>query len=266
MKTATIDTRTMAYHEAGQGPALLLVHGFPLDHSMWNEQIASLSNQYRVIAPDLRGFGKSDGAGEVTTMADFADDVAKLVDHLGIEEPIHFCGLSMGGYVAWQFFLRHRAKLASLMVCDSRAAADSPEAAEGRRKTAAKVLAEGSAVVADAMLPKLFGEWVRSAMPEVVEATDRVMRRTSPVAVAAALVGMAARIDFTPHLAKVDLPTLIVCGEHDVISPLAEMKTIADAIPGAKFCAVEGAGHMSPLEKPQIVSGAIREFLTSAMA
>lgn len=263
MNIASIDGRAIAYSDNGSGPVLVLVHGFPLDNSMWNGQVDALASSMRVIVPDLRGFGKSAGTGEITTMADFADDIARLLVTIGVTSPVHFCGLSMGGYVAWQFFARHRTKLASLMICDSRAAADSPEVAEGRKKTAAKVLAEGASVVAEAMLPKLFAETTRSTKPAIVQATDNVMRGTEPAAISAALLGMASRVDFTSTLTSIDLPTLIVCGEHDAITPLAEMKTIAAAIPGATMCVVEGAGHMSPLEMPEVVNDAIRTHVHS---
>jgi len=134
--------------ERGSGVPLLLVHGYPLDHSMWQGQIEGLGDACRVIAPDLRGFGASGVTPGTVTMGQMADDMAALLDALKIHEPIVFCGLSMGGYVAWQFALRHRQRLTKLILCDTRAAADSPEAAAGRLKTADKVLDEGAAVAA----------------------------------------------------------------------------------------------------------------------
>src|SRR6476660_4012548 len=142
--------------ERGSGVPLLLVHGFPLDHSMWDGQLDGLAGSYRVIGPDLRGFGSSDVTPGTVTMEQLADDMAALLDALKVSEPVAFCGLSMGGYVAWQFALRYRARLAKLLLCDTRAVADSAEAAAGRLKTAEKVLAEGAGVAADALIPKLF--------------------------------------------------------------------------------------------------------------
>ncbi|WP_425613756.1 alpha/beta fold hydrolase [Anatilimnocola sp. NA78] len=247
--------------QQGTGRPLLLVHGFPLDHSMWQGQISALASDYRVIAPDLRGFGQSSVTSGTATMQQYADDLAGLLDALKITEPVVFCGLSMGGYVAWQFFARHRQKLAALIVCDSRAVADNEKAAAGRVETAAKVEKEGAKVVADAMLPKLFPASAVEAKAEFVTKTQEVMLSAPPAGVAAALRGMAERPDFTSQLPKIDVPTLILCGEEDAIAPAAEMKSIAGAIPGGKFVGIAGAGHMAPLEKPVEVNKALREFL-----
>lgn len=247
--------------EQGSGPPLLLVHGFPLDHAMWSGQIGELAKEFRVIAPDLRGFGQSEVTTGTVTMQQYADDLAKLLDALGVNEPVAFCGLSMGGYIAWQFVARHRNKLGALIVADSRAVADNEKAAAGRKETADKVEKEGSKVVADAMLAKLFpaGEIERGA--PFVKATQAVMLAAPPEGVAAALRGMAERPDFTSELPKIDVPTLIICGEEDAIAPPAEMQAIAKAIPGAKYVGIAGAGHMAPLEKPAEVNAAIRQFL-----
>jgi 3-oxoadipate enol-lactonase len=247
--------------ERGAGIPLLLVHGFPLDHSMWSGQFEALSNVCRVIAPDLRGFGTSDVIPGVATMQQMADDLAGLLDALAIREPVAFCGLSMGGYVAWQFALRHRQRLAKLILCDTRAMADTPEVAAGRLKTAERVLQEGPGVVADAMLPKLFAPNTAKDQPQIVEATRQVMLRTKPAGIAAALHGLAQRPDVTEQLPKIDLPALVICGEHDAISPAAEMEHFAAKMPKAKFVKIADAGHMAPLEAPQAVNAAIREFL-----
>ena len=249
--------------EQGQGHPLLLVHGFPLDHSMWQQQLEVLAHRYRVIAPDLRGFGLSDVTPGTVTMEQYADDLAALLDALKITEPITFCGLSMGGYVAWQFVARHPQRLQRLIVADTRAIADSQEAAEGRRKSADKVLQEGPGIVADTMLPKLFHK-VAGAEPTYVQQTKGVMLSTKPEGIAAALRGMAARPDVTGQLGQIGVPTLVICGQHDAISPAAEMQQIAAAIPGAKYVEIAGAGHMSPLEKPAEVSEAITKFIEAS--
>jgi 3-oxoadipate enol-lactonase len=247
--------------ERGSGTPLLLVHGFPLDHSMWRGQLEEFSKACRVVAPDLRGFGASDVVPGAGTMEQMADDIAGLLDSLSIHEPIVLCGLSMGGYVAWQFALRHRQRLSKLILCDTRAIADSAEAAAGRHKTADKVLAEGAAVVADAMLPKLFAPATFQDQPQVVEATRQVILRTKPAGIAAALRGMAQRPDVSSRLKEFDVPALVLCGQHDAISPPAEMRQIAAGLPNARFVEIAGAGHMSPLEQPRAVNEAIREFL-----
>lgn len=228
---------------------------------MWERQIDDLAADHRVIAPDLRGFGQSGVTAGTVSMQQMADDLAALLDGLGVAEPVALCGLSMGGYVAWQFALRHRQRLAKLIQCDTRAVADSPEAAGGRLKTAEKVLAEGAKVVADAMLGKLFAPITAEQQPHIVETTRQVMLRTSPEGIAAALRGMAERPDVSGQLAELDLPALIVCGEHDAIAAPAEMRGIAEKMPQAKFALIKDAGHMAPLEQPTAVNGAIRAFL-----
>lgn len=263
MARCTVRDINLNVVEAGAGPPLLLVHGFPLDHTMWQSQIGELAHNARVVAPDLRGFGESDGGGEIVSMEDFADDVAALLDALAVKEPVVFCGLSMGGYIAWQFFRRHRARLRGLIVCDTRAEADTPAAAEARRVSAQRVLREGVGFLAEAMLEKLFAAETRQRRPEVVEATRRVMLAASPQGVAAALQGLAARPDVSAWLPQMDLPTLVVCGQQDAISTVAEMRGIAARLPQARFVEVAGAGHMSPAEQPQAVSEAIRQFLAT---
>nr|HPM85389.1 alpha/beta hydrolase [Candidatus Anammoximicrobium sp.] len=155
--------------ESGAGLPVLLVHGFPLDHTMWQPQLEALAGEAHVVAPDLRGFGASDAGGETVSMEDYADDLAALLDARTIQEPVVFCGLSMGGYIAWQFWQRHRARLRGLILCDTRAAADTPEAAANRLATADRVLREGPSPVLQAMLPKLVAESMAKAGPEVVE-------------------------------------------------------------------------------------------------
>ncbi|MCH8922153.1 MAG: alpha/beta fold hydrolase [Planctomycetes bacterium] len=262
MKTVNIGPIDLNVVDRGSGAPLLLVHGFPLDHTMWNAQIEALSANRRVIAPDLRGFGLSGSAGdEVTDMRQFADDLAALFDALQIAEPITFCGLSMGGYIAWEFFRHHRQRLAALVLCDTRAAADSAEAARGRRLMASRVLAEGAQAVPDAMLPKLLAPQTLQEKPDVVESLRKTMLATTPESIAAAQRGMAARADSTALLGQIDVPVLVIVGQHDAITTAREMQQIAAAIPDAQFIQVPQAGHLSPLENPQVVSAAIEEFL-----
>lgn len=257
-----IGDATLNVEESGAGRPLLLVHGFPLDHTMWREQIETLSARMRVIAPDLRGFGHSRGPiGDVLTMDQLADDLAALLDAMEIREPIAFCGLSMGGYVGWRFAARYGDRLWRLIQCDTRAAADSPEAARGRRETADRVLREGAVVAADAMKGKLFHPDTVRHNADIVAAMESVMLATSPQTIAAALRGMAERPDSTERLPQIQTPTLVICGEKDGISPPAEMRQIAASLPHATFVEIPRAGHMAPLECPAAVNAAILEFL-----
>jgi 3-oxoadipate enol-lactonase len=255
----------LAYIDQGTGRPLLLVHGFPLDHSMWNAQIQSLSATARVIAPDLRGFGQSP-LGKVDpehgiTMEQFADELAELLDALHIREPVAFAGLSMGGYIGWQFCRKYADRLRCLIQCDTRAVADSDEARAGRLKMAENVAGWGSLRVAEMMAPKLFSPNALATGPELMEDLRRVVGGTSPATIAAAQRGLAARPDVTAELSAIQLPTLILVGELDAISSSAEMRTIANAIPNATFVEIPNAGHMTTVEDPSAVNEALKSFL-----
>ena len=269
--------------DRGQGLPVLFVHGFPFDHTMWAGQIDVISSQCRAIAPDLRGFGRSrkgDRANlceapsgpfrqtgpvpfSAATMDQFADDLAAMLDALGIDEPVVYCGLSMGGYIAFQFWRKYADRLRGLILCDTRAVADAPEAADARRVMADRVLAEGPGPLVEQMLPRLFAEATRQKRPEMVEALRRVMMANSPEGIAAAARGMAVRPDMTAALGQIRCPTLVVVGQEDAISPSAEMHGIAEAIAGAKFVEIPAASHMSPLENPAAVNAAILDFLAT---
>lgn len=256
-----IDDVELCVHDAGQGPPLLFVHGFPLSHAMWAGQLGPLAASHRVIAPDLRGFGASDVTPGVVSMDRLADDLAALLDALQVREPVVFVGLSMGGYVGWSFVRRHAARLAALVLCDTRAAADAPEAQAQRRKMARHVLEHGTAALAEAMLPRLVSPATAAARPELVELLRGMIAAAPPAGVAAAQEGMAAREDATALLPSIGVPTLLVVGSEDVISPAAEMAAMAERVPGARLVVVPGAGHMAPLEAPATVNAALAEFL-----
>jgi pimeloyl-ACP methyl ester carboxylesterase len=247
--------------DQGTGRPLLLVHGFPLDHTMWRGQIDELSRDYRVLAPDLRGFGRSDVSCGIVTMERFADDLAALLDVLHVDEPVIFCGLSMGGYIAWQFWRRHGRRLAQLILCDTRAAADTPEAVQARQDLAQRVLAEGTEPLVAAMISRLFAQGTRERQPALIDSTTAVIRATAPAGAAAALLGMAQRVDATAWLPQLQLPTLVVCGEEDVIATVTEMRQIAAALPQAQLAVVPACGHMAPLEDAPHVTQLIRTFL-----
>jgi len=265
MKTLDIGETVLAFDDRGAGRVLLLVHGFPLDHTMWRQQIDYFSTFCRVIAPDLRGFGSSGPpAGSDTqpaAMHTYADDLSQLLNRLEIREPIVYCGLSMGGYIGWQFWQRYAERVAGLVACDTRAIADAPPAAAGRETLARRVLVEGTECVAEAMLPKLFDPEMTARHPQAVAETRAAIDRASRGGVAAALRGMAIRPDATDLLRDIRVPALVVVGEHDVISPVAEMRGIAERIPEADFVEIPAAGHMSPLENPVAFNAALEKFL-----
>jgi 3-oxoadipate enol-lactonase len=265
MKTAALATMMASYVDRGAGTPVLLVHGFPLDHTMWAAQIDALAEVARVIAPDLRGFGGTP-LGNVdlslgVAMEQYADDLVELLDALAIREPVVLCGFSMGGYIAWQFVRKYPERLRALVQIDTRAAADIDEARAGRIKMAEKVAEWGSPRVAEMMGPNLFAPQSFEKLPEVLRAVCEVVGRTLPAGIAAAQRGMAARPDMRDLLPKIAVPTLVIAGEDDAIIPAKEMESMAAAIPGAKFVAIPGAGHMTTMENPAAVNQALVGFV-----
>lgn len=248
----------LAVEERGRGDVpLLLVHGYPFDHTLWRAQLDGLERR-RLIAPDLRGFGGSDAPGDGCTIADHADDLAALLDALGVRQAI-VCGLSMGGYVALEFARRHRERLRGLVLMDTRAEADTPEGRAGRDATIATARAAGADAIAEAMGAKLFAEGVEPAARDGVLA---MMRRAPVPGLVAALGAMRDRADLTALLPTLgDLPTLVLVGSEDRLTPPDASRRLAAAIPGARLIEVEGAGHLPPVERPATTTEALQRFL-----
>ncbi len=251
LTTIQIEGNSHAVYLAGQGnPPIVFVHGFPLDHTMWRHQLGHFAKVHRVIAPDLPGFGKTPLVGESVSIIDFADGLTTLFDALSIQERIVLCGLSMGGSIAMQFALRHPQRLAGLILCDARAAADTSEAQKVRREVATRVINDGPDFLVDTIASRLVAKETLASQPGVQEELAKVIRQSPRNGVANGSLALGSREDVTARLKDIDVPTLIIVGEHDVISPSAEMRTIADALPQATFVEVARAGHMAPLEAP----------------
>ncbi len=261
MRTINASGATFGVFERGAGAPVVFIHGFPLNHSMWARQVDELATGNHVIVPDLRGFGRSTVTDGTVTMAQQADDVAAILNELGIQQPVSLCGLSMGGYVAFEFLRKYRERVRSLILCDTKSAADTGEAAAGRRQMADRVLVDGAGFVAEAMLPKLLHPRTATAQPLLAESVREMILSTDPRGIAAAQRGMAERADATSLLSTINVPTLVLVGQEDAISPAAEMKKLADSIPQAEFHIVPDAGHMAPLENPAFVNAALRTFL-----
>jgi len=253
----------MHWREAGHGPrTVVFVHGFPFDGSLWDDQLDRLPRRWRLLAPDLRGFGRSQmGAVDgPLTMERFADDLALWLDHLGIERAT-LCGLSMGGYVVFAFWRRHRERVAALVLCSTRAGADSAEAREGRRAMAELVRRAGAGAVADVMIPKLLAPGTPQARPSVEERLRRIIEAQPAETIARAAEGMALREDSTALLSTIDVPVLVVAGIEDGVAPLAEAERMRDAIPDARLVEISGAGHLPNLEQPGAFDTALTHFL-----
>jgi 3-oxoadipate enol-lactonase len=252
----------LAYTDKGPGPAVVLLHGFPLGRAMWKEQVAGIGSIYKVIAPDLRGHGDSPAPEGDYTIDEMADDVIELLDRLGLDDPVVVGGLSMGGYVAVSLVARYPERVRALMLMDTRAAADSPEAAQKREELARAVLAAGNAGPAvEAMTPRLFARITLEQRPERVTPMRELMARNTPRGIVGALRAMASRPDRRADLAAIRVPTLVMVGEEDVVTPPSEAQSLADAISGARLEVIPEAGHLAPYENPAIANSVILRFL-----
>jgi 3-oxoadipate enol-lactonase len=260
MTSIPIDDIQMAYTDTGVGRPVVLIHGYPFNRSLWNEQTDALSNSYRVITPDLRGFGETDASPGPATMNRMAQDVAQLLDHLEISQAV-VGGLSMGGYVALAFYKQFPARVRALILADTRAQADTEEAKQTRAQQAEKALSEGMAGIADAMLPKLLTPETVSKRPDIVKRIRDMMLKTKPEGAAAALAGMADRDDQTPLLSKISVPALILVGAEDAITPVADSEKMHRAISGSRLVVLENAGHVSNLERTEQFNKALLDFL-----
>jgi pimeloyl-ACP methyl ester carboxylesterase len=235
---------------------LLLIHAFPVDAGMWDDQISELGGDAHVLAPSLPGFGGMPAAGDVLTMDAAADFLAGELDRAGTEKAV-VCGLSMGGYIAFSLWRRHRDRIAGLVLADTRAEPDDDAGKEKRRALAEKVRAEGSGPVADAPPPLLSN----SADPALWDRVKQVIRRQSGEAIAAAALGMAERPDSLPILGEIDVPTTVIVGSADTLTPPEMSETIAKGITGSDLVTLEGAGHLSNLEDPEGFTRALRDLL-----
>lgn len=250
----------LGYHEAGQGPVLLLVHGFPVDGRIWQGQLEGLSESRRVVAVDLRGRGKSPAVEqEGWTMDTYADDVADTIRSLGVKK-VDVAGFSMGGYVVFSLWRRHPDLVRSMVLLSTRPTEDPPEGKRGRARVAALVKQKGSAALAGMMFPKFFAPDVADEVQEAV----RALLESIPASTAAAdSLAMRQRPDSTPDLAGISVPALVVRGEQDALMPLQASHSMAQAIPGARFVAIANAGHFCLVENPSAVNAAISDFLDS---
>lgn len=256
----TVNGVSLAVDVRGEGPAVLFVHGYPFNRTIWADQLEHLEG-YRRIAPDLRGMGESDAPDLGYGMGTYAADLAALLDALAVEDVI-LCGLSMGGYVAFEFLRRWRDRVRGLILIDSRSEADGAEARRVREASAALARESGAEAIADAMLPKVLAETTRQRSPEIA-ARMRAMMAATPVAgLVGALAAMRDRPDSTGLLPTfAGLPTLVIVGKEDTLTPPDAARRMAAAIPGARLTVVDGAAHVPPVERPSETTEAIREFL-----
>jgi pimeloyl-ACP methyl ester carboxylesterase len=260
MGEASVRGIRVAYDDTGGGgAALVLLHGFPLDRRMWRGQAEVLGGEFRVVAPDLRGFGETPLAGDLK-METLAEDVAALLDELDLGRVV-LGGLSMGGYIVFEFLRRFPERVRALVLADTRPQADTEDGRRAREENARRALAEGVAPVVESMLPKLLSPTTLERGGEVPEGVRAMMLGTSPDTAAAALRAMAVRRDQTELLPSIKVPTLILVGSEDSITPPADAEAIGAKIEGSRLVVVEGAGHLSNVERPSEFNRALAEFL-----
>jgi len=252
----------IVYEVRGDGPPVVLLHPFPANHDFWTPAADSLTSRYRLILPDLRGHGESGIGDGPALMEKHAADIARVMDDAAVGRT-PMIGVSIGGYVLFEFWRRYRGRVAALALCNTKAAPDSSEARAGRLQSAEDVLDHGTEPFFESMVPKLLGRTTRDTRPDLVEGALSMMRKMSPEDVAMVQRGMAERPDSVPTLKTINVPTMIVTGDEDVITGIAEGETMRQHIGGSQLKVVSKAGHYAAWERPEEVGPLLRQFLDS---
>jgi len=250
----------IVYRASGEGPPVILLHPFPLNHEFWLPVANSLSSRYRLILPDLRGHGES-GIGEgPATMEKHAADLARVMDDAEIgRAPL--IGVSIGGYILFEFWRRNRSRVTALGLCNTKAPADSPEAQAARHQAANEVLDRGTEPFFQSLIPRLLGVTTRETRPDLVEGALRMMRQMSPEDVAQVQRGMADRPDSVETLKTIQVPVLIITGDEDAATGLNEAELMHSHIANSQLRVIAKAGHYSPWEQPEDATRLLRQFL-----
>ena len=262
LRRIAVNGVNLAVDVRGDGPAILFIHGYPLDHTLWEHQLAHLDGWTR-IAPDLRGMGQSDAPDLGYSMATYAEDLLALLNTLGVDRAV-VCGVSMGGYVVFEMVRRARERIRGLVLINTRAEPDTAEGRRARDTTAAQAREGGAESIASAMLPRLLSKSTRSEHPELTEQVRRMMEGTPVAGILGALGAMRDRPDSGPLLPSLgDVPTLVIAGEEDQITPRDRAQAMADTVPGARLAALPGVGHLAPTERPETVTALLADFLAA---
>jgi 3-oxoadipate enol-lactonase len=259
--TASVNGITIGYDDAGVGRPLVLIHGHPFNRSMWRPQLAHFSrNGWRVIAPDLRGYGESTVVPGVITLDIFARDIAGLIDHLGLDQ-IVLGGLSMGGQIVMEFYRLFANRVRGLVLADTFPSAETEHGKKVRNDLADRLLREGMAGYSDEVLPKMVTPYNIEALPAVAEHVLSMMRSTPADGAAAALRGRAERPDYVDMLGQVAVPALVVVGADDEFTPVTDARFMHDRLPDSTLVVVDGAGHMPNLERETNFNRVLQAFL-----
>ena len=260
MLRLTSDDAEIAYEVLGNGPPVVLLHPFPVNHEFWLPAAQALESRYRLILPDLRGHGDS-GVGEgPATMAKHAADIARVCDQEGIGRAV-FIGVSIGGYLLFEFWRRYRGRVAGLGLFNTRAQAETPESRAARLQAAADVLEHGVEPFIDTMIPKLFGKTTMETRPDLVAAARRLILRMSPLDINLVQRGMAERPDSVASLKTINVPSLLLAGDEDVATPVPQAELMRQNIPGADMKVIARAGHYAAFEQAEEVGRVLRQFL-----
>ena len=262
MAKIKVNATELAYKSAGKGTPVVLIHGHPFDHTMWAPQITAFSHSYQVIAPDLRGYGKSVlPDATATSFEDYATDVLNLMDLLKVDS-FHLGGLSMGGQIIMEIFRQAPKRIKSLIFADTFAGLDTPEAKQARNVAATKLENEGMAGYADEVISKMITPAHVKSQPEVAAHVLRMMKSTSPLAAATAMRARSERIDYLNLVfPEINIPTLTIVGREDEFTPVAKAKEICKNLHNCKLVIIEDAGHMPNLEQPEKFNKVVLDFL-----
>ena len=246
------------------GPRVLFIHGFPLTGAMWDAQVECLADKWRLIVPDLRGHGASDVGDGQYAIDFFVDDMFTVLDEVSPELPVVGCGLSMGGYIPLRAFEREPARFRALVFADTKSTADDDAGRLKRLDAVRKIRKEGTAAYGAAFVTGGVGATARAERPEVVEAVKAMTAANDAHGMVGAQLAMAARTDTTAALRTIQVPTLVIVGEEDTLTPPAVAKAMADAVPGGgRLLPIPKAGHLSPMEAPDLFNRGLRDFLES---
>jgi len=256
---AVVDGLEMGYDDIGTGLPVLFVHAFPLNRTMWAPQVSALVERCRCVAADLRGFGEST-VSPPYSMEQYADDLAHLLDQLRIQQVV-LVGCSMGGYVSFAFWRRHRDRVRALVLADTKATADTEEALGRRRQLIEVARTQGSTAVANLQIASLIGRTAREKQPDTYDAVHRMVAQTRPDGIVGALEAMMLRPDSTGTLASINVPTLIVVGDEDVPTPVKDARHMHEKIPGSRLEVIAQAGHLTNLERPAAFNHLLTEFV-----
>ena len=251
------------FEDFGNGKPLILLHAFPLSRKMWRRQVEDFSAAgFRVITPDQRGFGENVNFADINTMEDMASDIAQLFNSLKIEKAI-LMGLSMGGYVLFNFYRIFPDKVSALILCDTNSAADTDEKRESRFDLIENIETNGSEALINEMLPNLISPNTKQNNPELITEIEQMFREANPNSAIAALRGMAERRDHTEVLSNIQVPTLLIFGKNDQITNTEIAKKMHDSIPFSQMAIIREAGHYSNLEQPEQFNSAVLSFINN---